>query len=81
MLQTYQAMYLVELGKPMPPDSPLAPLLNEVRVATDYILHVTVVVQRHLWLTLSDVPDRDRAVYLNEPLCAEGLFGQSVDTI
>ncbi len=79
----------------MPLDSPLSPLLNEVRVATDYILRVsrcaalslgrrmasTVVAQRHLWLTLSDVPDQDRAVYLDEPVSAEGLFGQSLDAM
>ena len=95
MLQTYQAMCLAELGSHMPPDSPLSPLLNKVRIATDYILRVscyaalslgrgmasTVVAQRHLWLTLSDVPDRDRAVYLDEPVSADGLFGQSLDTI
>lgn len=33
------------------------------------------VAQRHLWLTISDVPDRDRAVYLDKPMSAEGLFG------
>ena len=66
----------------------LSPLVNEVRLATDYILRVLrgavlslgrgmtsmVVVQRHLWLTLSDVSDRERAVYL-------GLFGPSLDAI
>ena len=79
----------------MPPDSPLSPLLNEVRIATDYILRVsrcaalsmergmasTVVAQTHLSLTLSDVQDRDRAVYLDEPVSADGLFGQSLDAI
>jgi hypothetical protein len=95
MLQTYQAMRLAELGSLMPADSPTVPLLNEVRLATDYILRVsrcaalslgrgmasTVVAQRHLWLTLSDVPERDRAVYLDEPVSAEGLFGHSLDAI
>ena len=95
MLQTYQAMCLAEIGSLMPPDNPLAPLLDEVRVATDYMLRVsrcaalslgrgmasTVVAQRHLWLTLSNVPDRDRAVYLDEPVSAEGLFGQSLEAI
>ena len=38
-----------------------------------------VVAQRHLWLTLSDAPDRDRAVYLDEPVSADGLFRQSLD--
>lgn len=35
---SYQAMCLAELGTQMPPSGPLALLLNEVRVATDYIL-------------------------------------------
>ena len=73
----------------MLPDSPLSPLLNKVKIAMDYILRVSlgrgmasmVVAQRHLWLTLSDSPDRDRAVYLDEPVSANGLFGQSLDTI
>ena len=88
-------MCLAELGALLPPDSPLFPLLNEARVATDYVLRMsrcaalslgrgmasTVVAQRHLWLTLSDLPDRDRAVYLDEPVSAEGLFGQSLNAI
>lgn len=51
-------------SKRVPLDGPLVPLLNEVRVATDYILPVsrcaalsldrgmasTVLAQRHLWL-------------------------------
>ncbi len=41
----------------------------------------TVVAQRDLWLTLSYVPERDRAVYLDEPVSAEGLFGDSLDAI
>ncbi|XP_076746637.1 uncharacterized protein LOC112431703 [Maylandia zebra] len=95
MLQTYQAMCLAELGSLVPEDSPLSPLLNEVRVTTDYILRAsccaalslgrgmasTVVAQRHLWLTLSDVPDRDRAVYLDAPVSAAGLFGHSLEAI
>lgn len=95
MLQTYQAMCLAELGALVPPDGPLAPLLKEIRVATDYILRVsrcaalslgrgmasTVVAHRHLWLTLSDVPERDRTVYLDGPVSADGLFGQSLEAI
>ncbi|XP_013888234.1 uncharacterized protein LOC106535711 [Austrofundulus limnaeus] len=95
MLQTYQAMALAELGAQVPAESPLLPLLNEIRLTADYILRAsrgvalslgrgmasTVVAQRHLWLTLSDVPDRDRATYLDEPVMAAGLFGQSLDVI
>lgn len=95
MLQTYQAMCLAELGAQLPAGSPLTPLLNEVRLATDYILRMsrgvalsvgrgmafTVVAQRHLWLTLSDVPEKERVAYLDEPVSAQGLFGQSLDAI
>nr|XP_013888376.1 PREDICTED: uncharacterized protein LOC106535818 [Austrofundulus limnaeus] len=95
MLQTYQAMALVELGVQVPAESLLLPLLNEIRLTADYVLSAsrgaalslgrgmasTVVAQRHLWLTLSDVPDRDRATYLDEPVMVPGLFGQSLDII
>ncbi|GLD61234.1 uncharacterized protein AKAME5_001307400 [Lates japonicus] len=68
----------------MPSGSPLVPLLNKVRIALDYILSVfhcaalslgrgmasMVVAQMHLWLNLSDVRDRERAVYLDELVLA-----------
>lgn len=90
MLKTYQAVCLVEFGSLMPPDIPLEPHLNKVRVAPDYILCVcrcvvlslcremafTVVMLRHLRLTLSDVPDKDKAVHLDKPTSAESLFRQ-----
>ncbi|CAI5639325.1 uncharacterized protein LOC112843926 [Oreochromis niloticus] len=85
-------MCLAELGSLVPDNSPLAPLLNEVRVATDYILRAprcaalslgrgmasTVVAQRHLWLTLSDVPDRDRAKC---SACGQNEPGQGGDAV
>lgn len=37
--------------------------------------------QRQLWLTLSDIPEKDQAIYLNEPVLAAGLFSQSLDII
>lgn len=90
MLQIYQAMSLAELRKTVPSDSPPVPLLNEVRIAMDHILCVsgcvalswgrgmvsTVVAQRKLWLTLPDVPEKDQAIYLDEPVLAAGLFGR-----
>lgn len=62
---------------------------------TDYILHAfpcaalslsrgmasTLVAQRHLWLTLSDVLDSGRAGFLEEPVSVAGLFGQSLEGI
>lgn len=41
----------------------------------------TVVAQRHLLLTLSDVLERDQMTYLDGPVSAEDLFGQSPDAI
>nr|XP_013884265.1 PREDICTED: uncharacterized protein LOC106532682 [Austrofundulus limnaeus] len=95
MFQTYKAMALAELADQMPQEKLLLPLLNEIRLSSDHILCVsrcaalalgkgmasTVVVQRHLWLTLSDVPDKDRAAYLDEPIMPTGLFGQELDII
>lgn len=95
MLQTYQAICLAELASLLPEGSALTELLNEIRVATDHSLRMsrcaalslgrgmgtTVVAQRHLWLTLTDMPDRDRASYLDEPVSPEGLFGQSLDAM
>lgn len=37
-----------------------------------------VLTQRNLWLSLSDIPDRYRAIYLDEPVSAMGLFAQSL---
>ncbi|XP_013883292.1 uncharacterized protein LOC106531896 [Austrofundulus limnaeus] len=95
MLQTYQAMALAELAAQMPQENPLLPLLNKIRLASDHNLRVsccvalalgkgmasTVVAQRHLWLTLADVPDKDRVAYLEEPVTPTGLFGQALDVI
>ena len=95
LLQTYQAMCLAELDSLLPAGSPASSLLDEIRVATDYTLRMTrcaalalgrgmattVVAQRHLWLTLSDMPDRDRVSYLDEPISPAGLFGQSLEAI
>ncbi|XP_066524828.1 uncharacterized protein [Hoplias malabaricus] len=41
----------------------------------------TVVAQRHLWLTMSDMSERDRVSYLDEPVSSAGLFGHSLEAI
>lgn len=93
MLQIYQAMFLAELRETS--NSSQVPLLNKIRIAMDHILCVsccvalswgrrmasTVVAQRQLWLTLSDIPEKVQAIYLDEPVLAAGLFGQSLDVI
>ncbi len=40
-----------------------------------------VAAERHLWLTLSDIKDRDRIFLLDAPLSPSGLFGDAVDTV
>ncbi len=37
-----------------------------------------VVAERHLWLTLSDIKDRDKVFLLDTPLSPSGLFGDAV---
>ncbi len=40
-----------------------------------------VAAERHLWLTLSDIKDRDRVFLLDAPLSPSGLFGDAVNTV
>lgn len=42
---------------------------------------LTIVAQRHLWLMLSGVANKDQAVYLDKPVMAAGLLGLSLDVI
>lgn len=73
----------------MPSNSPLVPLLNRSHPSCVPLTVLslgrgrasTVVAQKHLWLTLSDVPEIDRETYLNEPVSSGGLFGKSLDAI
>ncbi len=34
--------------------------------------------ERHLWLNLSQIKDKDRAFLLNDPISPSGLFGGAV---
>ncbi len=40
-----------------------------------------VVTERHLWLTLSQLNDRDRVFLLNAPVSPSGLFGGAVNSV
>ncbi len=40
-----------------------------------------VVAERHLWLTLSNIKDRDRVFLLDAPLSPSGLFGEAVGAV
>ena len=69
--------------------------LTDLRSATDLSLRATktaaqaigrsmaalTVIDRHLWLTLADMSESERAVFLNAPLSPTGLFGPAVSGI
>ena len=69
--------------------------LTDLRSATDLSLRATKsaaqaigrcmaslsVTERHLWLTLADMRESERAVFLNAPLSPTGLFGPAVSGI
>ncbi|KAI2647309.1 Transposon Ty3-G Gag-Pol polyprotein [Labeo rohita] len=40
-----------------------------------------VAAERHLWLTLSDMKEKDRVFLLDAPLQPSGLFGDAVDSV
>lgn len=45
-------------------------------------LYLPLMSQRHLWIPLSDILERYTVVvYVDEPVSAENLFGQSFDVI
>jgi LSD1 subclass zinc finger protein len=69
--------------------------VTDLRSATDLALRATkaaaqalgrcmaslCVSERHLWLTLTDMGDSERAAFLNAPLSPSGLFGSAVTGI
>ncbi len=92
VLKAYQADLLKELdeGEGFSADD-----ICELRRTADLSLRATketaraigrsmaalVAAERHLWLTLSDIKDRDRVFLLDAPLSPSGLFGDAVDTV
>ncbi|KAL0165985.1 hypothetical protein M9458_037829, partial [Cirrhinus mrigala] len=89
ILQVFQAKLLAQSDR-----SALDPAtLMELRSATDLALRATkataqaigrsmaslVVLERHLWLTLTEIKDADKVSFLDAPLSPTGLFGPSVE--
>ncbi|KAI2660631.1 ORF V: Enzymatic polyprotein [Labeo rohita] len=89
ILQVFQAKLLAQSDK-----SALDPAtLTELRSATDLALRATkataqaigrsmaslVVLERHLWLTLTEIKDADKVPFLDAPISPTGLFGPSVE--
>ncbi|KAL0176947.1 hypothetical protein M9458_029277, partial [Cirrhinus mrigala] len=89
LLQAYQADLLKELAEGEKID------LEELRKTADLALRATketaravgrsmaamVAAERHLWLTLSDMKEKDRVFLLDAPLESSGLFGDAVDSV
>ncbi|KAI5108305.1 hypothetical protein C0J45_1899, partial [Silurus meridionalis] len=91
VLQAYQADLLQDLDEGL---SSGADDIKDLLRAADLTLWATrhtaravgqtmaalVATERHLWLTLSDLLDKDRAVLLNALMNPPGLFGDAVTT-
>lgn len=87
LLQVYQAQLLQQLGSEVTPE-----VVTELRKATDLALRLTkftaqaqgkamgylVAQERHLWLNLASIPDREKVPLLDAPLTPGGLFGAAV---
>ncbi|KAL0173005.1 hypothetical protein M9458_033316, partial [Cirrhinus mrigala] len=92
VLQAYQADLLKELDEG---DEVRDSDISELRRTADLSLRATketacaigrsmaalVAAERHLWLTLSDMKEKDRVFLLNSPLSPSGLFGDAVNTV
>ncbi|KAJ7990663.1 hypothetical protein DPEC_G00302730 [Dallia pectoralis] len=92
ILQAYQAELLSDgaQGETVSPDD-----VRELRQAADLSLRATketaksvgramaalVATERHLWLSLSDMRDREKAFLLDAPLSPDGLFGPAIGSV
>ncbi len=92
VLQAYQADLLRELdeGEELSSDD-----ISELRRTADLSLRATketaraigrsmaamVAAERHLWLTLSDMKDKDRVFLLDALLAPSGLFGNAINSV
>ncbi len=91
VLQVYQANLLSAIDESEPDPATLRELRRELR--TDLALRATkttaqaigrsmaslVVLERHLWLTLTEIKDADRVSFLDAPISPSGLFGPAVE--
>ena len=91
LMQAYQAELLGDLdeGGGIGPDT-----VSELRRATDLSLRATketaksigrsmaalVATERHLWLNLSEIKDKEKHFLLDAPVSTSGLFGDAVNS-
>jgi hypothetical protein len=92
ILQAYQADVLKDMdeGEGLTPEA-----VKELRKATDLALRATkhtaravgrsmagsVAAERHLWLNLTEIRDKDKSFLLDAPISHSGLFGEAVNTV
>ncbi|KAF7661631.1 hypothetical protein LDENG_00256150 [Lucifuga dentata] len=95
MLQAYQAEKLQDLHQALSKGENPVAILDEVRRTAGFILRLsstaaialgkgmaeTVVAQRHLWLTLTELPEGQRSEFLNQSVEPFGLFGHALGKI
>ncbi|XP_062409095.1 uncharacterized protein LOC134100063 [Sardina pilchardus] len=95
LLLAYVAELQAEVGAALEEGKPVKDLWTEIRTAMDFVMRstrcsnqavgramgLTVVAQRHLWLNLSKVPDKDRHAFLDAPVDPSGLFGSAVQAM
>ncbi len=92
VLQAYQADLLKELDEG---EQISSSDVGELRRTADLALRATketaraigrsmaalVAAERHLWLTLSDMKEKDRVCLMDAPLAPSGLFSDAVDSV
>ncbi len=92
VLQAYQADLLKDLdqGQGLPPEA-----VTELRRTTDLALRATkqtaavidrsmaamVATERHLWMNLADIGEKEKRFLLDAPVSPSELFGTSVETV
>ncbi|ROI16371.1 Cyclin-dependent kinase 10 [Anabarilius grahami] len=89
IFQVFQAKLLCSLDE----SGIEAPAFKDLRSATDLALRATkataqaigrsmaslVVLERHLWLNLTEIKDQDKTAFLDAPVSPSGLFGPAVE--
>ncbi len=92
ILQAYQADVLKEMdeGTGLTPEA-----VKELRRATDLALRATkhtaravgrsmagsVAAERHLWLNLTEIREKEKVFLLDAPISQSGLFGEAVSSV
>ncbi len=92
ILQAYQADFLKEMdeGTGLTPEA-----VKELRRATDLALRATkhtahavgcsmaasVATERHLWLNLTEIHEKEKVFLLDAPISQSGLFGEAVSAV